>query len=290
MAQIQIIKRRIRSVTNTRQITKAMELVSASKMKRAQEAVLRSKPYIAAIRDVIRQLFSATHPEIHPFFTNRTIKSELIIVVSSDRGLAGAYNSNILRALLTRLQANRETDIVNRVIALGNKAAQLASLLETVTLEGIYVNMPTEPTSVDVRPISKKAMSLYLQRSVDRVVIITTEYHSTLHQEVSIRQILPMSPSKNIASDDHAKEVFFEPSPDEVLSEILPRFIEAEIFQLILEANASEHSMRMMAMKNASDNAQSLVEDLTQHYNSARQAAITQELAEISSGTEAIQQ
>lgn len=290
MAQTQLLKRRIRSVLNTRQITKAMELVAASKMKRAQDAVLRSRPYIAAARNIIRKLRAVTNPELHPFFAHRAVSSELIIVIASDRGLAGAYNSAISRSFLTRLQTNQAASITTRIIAVGQKVARLASAIDSISIEGVYSNLPTEPTSLTIRPISETATRLYLNKSIDRVIAITTEFHSSLNRVVAVRQLLPIESDPSINLEHSAKEVMFEPSPEIVLNQVLPRLIEAELFQLLLEANASEHSMRMMAMKSASDNAEDLTKDLTQSYNSARQAAITQELAEISSGAAAIQE
>lgn len=290
MAQTQLLKRRIRSVGNTRQITKAMELVSASKMRRAQGAVLSSRPYISAARYIIRKLSAVVDSEHHPYFMERPTFSELIVIISSDRGLAGAYNSNVVRMTTERLNRNVNQGIANHVIAIGQKAVQYASQIPNITLEGVYTMLPTEPSSLDIRPIIETATRLFLNQTIDRVVIIATEFHSSLHQEVVARQILPIIASPDLLSTSHASHIDFEPSAEEVFDQMLPRFVEAELYQLLLEANASEHSMRMLAMKNASDNAEELVSDLTQHYNSARQAAITQELAEISSGAEAIQQ
>lgn len=289
MAQTQLIKRRIRSVSNTRQITKAMELVAASKMRRAQEATTRSRDYTTNARDILGKLSQLTDAKKQPLFKKRPIKNQLLVVITSDRGLAGAYNSNVLRMLTSTL--SQAENVGTKATVIGSKGSRFVSRLENIELVGAYTDWPTEPTSGDVRPISETAIKSFLDGSVDSVQFIYTKFFSTIRQEVTVEQLLPVLPVKVEENADSKilEDAIFEPSPQAVLDAIVPRLLEAQALQVVLEAAASEQSMRMMAMKNATDNANELIDDLTLEYNSARQAGITQELAEISAGAEAIQ-
>jgi F-type H+-transporting ATPase subunit gamma len=293
VAQIQLIKRRIRSVGNTKQITKAMELVSASKMRRAQEAALRSRAYTDAGQEVLQRLASLTDATSYPLFAKRTIQNRLMIVMTSDRGLAGAFNSNVLKVFLNHLKLYQSDGVGVKVIAIGSKAAQLVTRLENVDVLGVYTEWPTEPSSTDIRPIAHTAIKLFSASEVDAVEVVYTKFFSMIRQDASRLLVLPA----HIDATHHDNELFeqaneditFEPSPQAVLEAMVPRLIESQLYQANLESIASEHSMRMMAMKNASDNATELIDDLTLAFNSARQAGITQELTEIISGAEAIQ-
>ncbi len=275
MAKIQTIKRRIKSVSNTRQITKAMELVSASKMRRAQESMLRTRPYVTNAKEVLGRLIALSPVENFPLFAKREIKKRLIIVVTSDRGLAGAYNSGILRLLTKTLNEQRGT--TQALIVIGQKGANFASKLNSIELTGVYVNWPTSPTSTDIRPIAHTAISQFMNGDIDAVDMLYTKLHTLIKQEAVLERVLPVEPEKSDAVS--TEEALFEPSPREILDVVVPRLIESQIFQAVLEANASEQAMRMVAMKNASDNAEGLIDDLTLTFNGARQAAITQELA-----------
>jgi F-type H+-transporting ATPase subunit gamma len=288
MAQVQLIKRRIRSVSNTKQITKAMELVAASKMRRAQEAAIRSRTYTNGAREVLDRLSKLTDATSYPLFAHREIKNRLMIIITSDRGLAGAYNSNIFRVVLSHLSEYRRLNNGIKVIVLGQKGAHLLSRIEGVELVGVYTEWPTDPTSADIRPIARTATGMFERGEVDAVEVIYTDFISMIRQEARRHLLLPAK-----ADSGHevtlSEDVVFEPSPQAVLEAMVPRLIEAQLLQASLEAIASEQSMRMMAMKNASDNATDLIDDLTLEFNSARQAGITQELAEITAGAEAIQ-
>lgn len=282
MARTQVIRRRIRSVKNIKQITKAMEMVAASKLRRAQEATLRSRAYATSAREVLARLRQLSAKKSHPLFSKRTIKRRLIIVFSSDKGLAGAYNSNIFKQIPRG----------SKLIVIGNKGAQFVSRIKKdVAVLGVYTNWPTQPTSADIRPIVDAALKNFLTKEIDSVEVLYTDFVSMIKQTVTLRQILPIDPhfaqgaTRGKASPD---QTLFEPSPAEVLEYIVPRLLEVQIYQANLEAIASEHAARMVAMKNASDNAKEIIGDLTLTYNGVRQAAITQELAEITSGAEAI--
>jgi len=295
VAKIQQIRRRIKSVKNIKQITKAMEMVAASKLRRAQEATLNSRVYAIAMREAIAQLRRSFKAGDHELFKQRPVKSQLIILISSDRGLAGAYNSNLFKVLLAELREaeNRQPAVATKLIVIGSKGAQFAARLTgRVELVGSYTDWPAAPLLADIQPIVKTALKLYRKGEVDQCSVIYTDFVSMVKQAVKRQDILPIDPDKLLPPGAeisvNIRESIFEPSPAAVLDFIIPRFIDTQIYQATLEANASEQVMRMMAMKSASDNAEELTDDLTLTYNGARQAVITQELSEITAGAEAL--
>jgi F-type H+-transporting ATPase subunit gamma len=287
MASTQLLKSRIRSVKSTRQITKAMQLVAASKMRRAQEATKASAPYTLAARQLLTAISTHTSVKNHPAFVSRPVKTRLLIVIASDKGLAGAYNSNIVRVYANELKADDKAGIKNTTITVGRKAAQFAARIKDTEVLGAYQELPDKPDGSELRAILDSARELFSSGRVDAVDIIYTDFVSSITQEAKIIRVLPAgfepATERNVARD-----VTYEPSTEEVLDGITYRLVGAQIFQALLDSRASEHSMRMMAMKNASDNASDLIDDLTLEMNKARQSAITQELAEISGGVEAL--
>ncbi len=287
MASTQQLKRRIGSVKNTRQITKAMELVSASKMRRAQEAALSSRDYRNMARSILTRLRELTDVNKHPLYQKRPIKTKLYILVTSDRGLAGAYNSNLLRQFTVELRQDQAEGIDSQAIVVGKQGARFASRFEDLEVIGVYSDFPENPTANDIRPILSSIITGYQNKSVDAVDVIYTDYKSSISQEVTVERLLPAAFKAAEVSED-LELAIFEPSVKAVLESVTERLIEAQLDQAFYEAQASEQSMRMMAMKNATDNANELVDDLTLEFNTARQAAITQELAEITGGAEAI--
>ena len=287
MASTQQLKRRIGSVKNTKQITKAMELVAASKMRRAQENAGLSRDYRNLANQILTRLKELTDVSKHPLFTKRTVKTRLLMVITSDRGLAGAYNSNVLRRLSSELKADLEAGVKTQLLIVGKQAAQFAAKLEDIEVLAVYQEFPEYPTANDIRPIMDTLTDLYKEPAIDAVDIIYTEYKSSISQEVAVDRLLPAAFHTVRLSDDMENAVF-EPSPKVVLDSVTERLIEANLSQAFLESSASEQSMRMMAMKNATDNANDLIDALTLEFNTARQAAITQEIAEITGGAEAI--
>lgn len=286
MAKIHAIRRRIKSVQNIHQITKAMELVAASKLRRAQEAALHSRLYATTAREIVQDLEAIGTSLAHPLLLSPPVKNQTLIVFTSDRGLAGAYNTNVLRQV-TRL-LNSQPEQTFDAIVIGQKGAKfLNRLKDKLTLSEVYTNWPTQPSSADIRPIATTIMERFTSQTTDRVTLIYTNFVSLGKQEAKSDQLLPLTLPTPAPIPGYHDEFIFEPSPLQVLSYVLPRLVELQIYQAALEAAASEHSMRMMAMKNASDNAEDLTSDLTLAFNGARQAAITQELAEISSGAAA---
>jgi F-type H+-transporting ATPase subunit gamma len=287
MASTQLLKSRIRTVKSTRQITKAMQLVAASKMRRAQDATKASAPYTLAARQLLTALSTHTSVKGHPLFSNRPVKTRLMIVIASDKGLAGAYNSNIVRVYTNELKKDDTAKIKNTTITVGRKAAQFVARIKDTEVLGAYAELTDRPESRELHAILDSARTLFTTGEVDAVDLIYTEFVSSMTQEAKIIRILPAGFEPAI-EPGVAKDVTYEPSTEEVLDGVAYRLVGAQIYQSLLDARASEHSMRMMAMKNATDNASDLVDDLTLAMNKARQGAITQELAEISGGVEAL--
>lgn len=288
MAKTTALKRRIGSVKNTRQITKAMELVAASKMKRAQDQALSSRPYRETAHDILTRLSEVSDAKRHPLFVSRPIKNRLIIVITSDTGLAGAYDANVLKQMTRILKSDQSDKIKDHVIAIGKKGSQLVSRLEGVDLLAAYPIFTGQPSGADLRPIIEKVFELYEDEEIDAVTIIYTQFFSSIRQEVTELELLPAQASENDGNLSPLEVAIFEPNIDAVVESVVARLLEVQVWQSVLESLASEHSMRMLAMKNASDNASDIIDDLTLEFNTARQASITQEIAEIVGGAEAI--
>lgn len=291
MASTQQLKSRIRSVKSTKQITKAMQMVAASKMRRAQDATKGSKAYVAAAENLLAYLSSQGATDHHPLFVKRPIKSRLIIVIAADKGLAGAYNANVLKKYIELLKKDDERGITNHTIAVGRKASQFATRLKDTDIIGTYEDIPDHPSGLTFHTILNVACDMYREQKVDAVTIIYTQFVSSMSQVATWMRLLPAgTPASSIVEElpNTIKDATFEPSTSVVLDAVALRLVGSELFQALLDARASEHSMRMLAMKNATDNASDLVDDLTLAMNKARQGAITQELAEISGGAEAM--
>ena len=306
MASTQQIKARIKSVKNTKQITKAMELVSASKMRRAQEATLASRDYTLTARQILTRLRELTDVTKHPLFVERTVRNRILIVITSDRGLAGAYNANVLRRLTNELQTDKESGVSTELILVGKQASRFAAKIADLAVLGTYNSLPEQPTIADLAPIlqtvkdafvpkviseqtneSEKSIKKTIEPITDAVDVLYTDYKSSVVQEVTMLRLLPAA-FEGVRTSDQLGLALFEPSAKSVLNAVADRLVDVQLWQAFLESQASEQSARMMAMKTASDNAGELIDDLTLAANTARQAAITQELAEITGGAEAI--
>lgn len=287
MASTQQLRRRITSVKNTKQITKAMEMVAASKLRRAQEFAQTSRDFSKIANQLLSRIRRMTDVDKHPLFTKRTLKSRLLIVTASDRGLAGGYNSLVLKKFAEELLNDDRAGIKNEVITVGKEATKFCAKLSDIELVAAYHDFTDNPTAEDLRPILITAMDDFLNKKVDAVDIVYTDFISSINQVPRVARLLPAA-FDDVPVPESLSDAVFEPSPTRVLSEITERFVEVTLMQYMLESAASEHSSRMMAMKTATDNASDLIEDLTLAMNSARQASITQELAEITGGAEAI--
>lgn len=288
MAKTTALKRRIGSVKNTRQITKAMELVAASKMKRAQDQAQATRSYRETAHDILTRLSDVSDVRRHPLFEKRPVKNRLVISVTSDTGLAGAYDANVLKKMAEILETDQANKINDKIIAIGKKGAQFASRLRGMELIAAYPIFGGQPTGAELRPITEQVFEKYMMGEVDAVTIVYTQFFSSVRQEVTALELLPAQASDSEQKLSPLEVAIFEPSPESVVESVVARLFEVQIWQAILESLGSEHSMRMMAMKNASDNASEIIDDLTLAYNTARQASITQEIAEIVGGAEAI--
>jgi F-type H+-transporting ATPase subunit gamma len=289
MGSSQQLKSRIRSVKNTKQITKAMQMVAASKMRRAQELDQSSAPYAHAANELLTYLAAQGVTDDHVLFQKREVKTRLLIVIAADKGLAGAYNSNVVKTYISELTSDDKRGIKNTTIAVGRRASQAATRLKDTSILAVYEDLPDHPAGSQLRSILDTARDMFVGGEVDAVDLVFTEFISSINQQVVTKRILPAG----FETTDVTAEISdskFEPDITSVLDGVAYRLVEAQVFQALLDARASEYSMRMVAMKNATDNASDLADDLTLAMNKARQGAITQELAEISGGVEALNQ
>jgi F-type H+-transporting ATPase subunit gamma len=280
------IRRRIRSVGNMSQITRAMEMVSAAKMRKAQQRVTASRPYSEQLRQIMSDLATQQpDPEQQaqfPLLQTRPVRTIELIVVTPDRGLTGALNTNILRRASRFILEEAGAPV--QVIAVGKKARDyFVRTRQNVIAEFIGIG---DTTTLDaVRPIADIAIDDFASGKVDAVYVVYSRFINTLVQRPEVLQILPVEPPP--AHEGYA-DYIFEPSPADVLNELLPRYVEVQLYQAILEGIASEHSARMVAMRSASDNAKEIQQELTLSYNKARQAQITREVSEIAAGANAM--
>jgi F-type H+-transporting ATPase subunit gamma len=291
MAGSKEIRTKIKSVQNTRKITKAMEMVAASKMRKAQERMRHARPYGEKIRDIAAHLAHANPEYRHPFLVKRDIADNIgAIVVTSDKGLCGALNTNVLRLVVGKAKEVQERGFKIQFTAIGNKALGfLQRTRANVVSQLVHVG---DSPNLDklVGPI-KVQVDAYREGKINALYVVYTRFINTMKQEPVIEQILPL-PSARLAPDSRAVrknwDYVYEPDAKEVLDQLLRRYLEAIIYQALAENIASEQSARMVAMKAASDNASSVIDDLTLVYNKARQAAITKELSEIVGGAAAV--
>lgn len=288
MSSTRALKTRIRSVKSTKQITKAMQLVAASKMRKAQEIDKASAPYTHAANELLTYLASQGETDRDPLFRKaEKIKSRLLIVVATDKGLAGAYDANVLKLYSRQLLDDDAESINNQTITIGRRASRFAARLKDVSVLAAYQDLPDDPAGNQLRAIVDAAVEAFKKGEVDAVDVVYTEFISTVQQQATVQRILPAGFEKTEVSEA-VRTAEFEPSTEEVLAAVTYRLIEAQVYHALLAARASEYVMRMLAMKNATDNANDLIDDLTLAMNKARQSAITQELAEISGGVEAM--
>lgn len=288
------IRRRIRSIRNIAKVTGALEAVSASKVRRAQSQAMASRAYTAAATDVLESLAELGAGEIeHPLLMERQeVKAVLVILITSDRGLAGPYNTNIVREAV---EFAEQQTVPVQYLTIGRKGRD-SLLRRGATIIAEFTDLPPAPAIVDIAAITRAAMDDFLQGIVDEVYVAYTAFVNTLRQDPVVRRLLPLVPGAGRIGSVHdgargPRPVFtFEPDAASILEEILPRFTEVLLYQAVLESLASEHSARMVAMRNATENARALVEELTLRYNKARQQAITNEMLDIVGGAEALAQ
>jgi F-type H+-transporting ATPase subunit gamma len=282
MASQRDIRRRIGSVKNIKQITRAMQFVAASKLKRAQDATLAARPYSEKLDEVLADLAAVLGGEDHPLLAANPAGKRLIVLITTDRPLSGPLNTNIVR-FVARDIIDNPGDVA--VITVGRKGRD-AMRRTGVPLEAHFATYGDRPTFADVLPLARLVTDDFLAGTYTRVDIVYSHWVSTLVQRPTLLTILPIQPAEDTEGIP-GNQFIFEPSPSAMLERLLPRYIAARLFQTVLEAKASEESSRMVAMKNATENAEELIEDLTLSYNKVRQANITREMIEIASGANA---
>jgi F-type H+-transporting ATPase subunit gamma len=279
------IRRRIRSVKNTQQLTKAMKTVSAAKLRRAQERVMSARPYADQLRRVLANLAVRVENISHPLLVNRPEERILVISVTADRGLCGAFNSNLVRATQNFLREH--TANVTTLFPVGRKGRDFFRRRE-VPITGDYVNFFNKLDYGHGKEIAKSISDLYAEAKVDAVYIIYNEFKSAIQQRVAIEKLLPLGAADLEVSSASVLEYIFEQPPQQVFDRLLPRYVEIQIYRALLESAAAEHGARMAAMDTASRNAGEMIESLTLNMNRVRQAAITREIIEVVSGAGAL--
>ena len=286
MASLRDIRRRIKSVKNTRQITKAMELVAASKMKKAQQAALAGRAYAQLMADMLAALAGRVDESEHPFLVKREVRTRGILLVTSDKGLCGPLNGNLFK-LVTEIKSPA------KYVAIGRKGAQFLARTRRDVVADFTVDDRAQ--FGDVKTVVEFMMKLYLEGTIDTLEVIYAHYRNTLVQEPTLRPLLPLANVKDFLAQLRAdsgggrqvddRDMLFEPDAGSVLEALLPFYVNRLAHQLVVNAKASEHSARMVAMKTAKDNATKLIGELSLEYNKARQAGITQEILEISAAS-----
>ena len=283
MASLRDIRRRIRSVQNTRKITKAMELVAAAKMRRAQERVVASRPYADEISSIMAELMRRTPEYKHPYLLVREVRHRVIILVTADRGLAGALNGNNTRLALREINAS---SVPVSVVTVGRKGRDMMRRLRKDLIADVS-QIGDRPGMGDVLPAIRVAMEQYENGEADQVDVVFARFINAGRQEATLRRVLPVEPPGD--AGPVAADFLYEPEPKDVLDALLPRYVESRVYQSVLENLASEQAARMVAMRNASDNATEVIGDLTLTANKVRQATITTELMEIVGGAAALE-
>jgi len=287
MANLKEIKKRIGSVKNTQQITKAMKMVSAAKLRRAQEAVVAARPYSNKMKEVLTSIAARDIETSHPLLEQRDKRNALVLLITADRGLCGGFNSNIAKAA-TRFVEQQTDDYAEYTLrVVGKKGKDLLKRRKELTIDKVYENITGSVTYATAALLGQEIVEDYEAEQYDAVYIVYNQFHSAINQEVTINQLLPIVPEE-VQEEHYVADYIYEPSAEKVLHSILPKYIEVQIFEALLESVASEHGARMSSMDSATKNASEMIDKLTLQYNRARQAAITKELMEIVSGAESI--
>lgn len=287
MASLKDIKKRITTVQNTQQITKAMKMVSAAKLRRAQQAVEAARPYADKIAEVLASLSLRVEEEDqHPLLQERGKDRALIVLITADRGLCGGFTANISKAVERHVQEKRDGFGDYDVMIIGRKGHEFLKR-RPVQIEKVHENITGNVTYASAQLLAQEIIDGYLADRWDAVYLAYNAFHSAISQEVTIAPIMPVEPQQP-PEDEPVIDYIYEPSIKDVLAQIVPKYVETQMFRALLESAASEHGARMTSMDNASKNASEMIDNLTLEYNRARQAAITKELSEIVSGAESI--
>lgn len=285
MATMRDIRRRIRSIENTKQITRAMQMVAAAKLRKTQDRVVAARPYSETLRQVLERVVASAGGEVeHPLLSSREVRRLGLVVFTADRGLCGGYNANVIRAaqhVLTSLPAGQEAQLV----VVGRKGRDYFRRRGYAIFRQ-YLDIGDNPNFIQARELARELVGLYTSGAVDSISIVYTQFLSPGRQRPQAIQFLPIARVQERTPE--AADYLYEPAPRELLGVLLPRYVETLVYQVLLDAKASEHGARMVAMESATKNAGEMIENLILTYNKARQAAITKEITEIVGGAEAL--
>lgn len=288
--QIRQLRRRVQSVNNTKKITRAMEMIAASRILKAQRRVQAARPYAEQITEVIRGLATTYALEDHPLIApHDTLETAGVVVITSDRGLCGAYNSNVLKLAERTLEEEERDGRTTRVYQIGKKGRDYFRYRGREPVS-FWSDMSDRPVHEDARAVAEAFTEEYREGILDRVWLVYTDFRSSLNQTPARLVLLPVDPAELAGEGEIPPEFMFEPSPEDLLQRLIPRYVEAKMFAGLLESAASEHASRQQAMKSATENAEEVVEDLSREMNQARQDQITTEISEIVGGAEALRQ
>ena len=288
MASLKEIDGRIKSTKKMKQITKAMNMVSSSKLRRAEKNTKQFEPYMEKMQDAITAIAGASKNSSHPMLSPRQVQRSGYLVITSDKGLAGAYSSNVLKRLINDIKEKHSSSDEYSIIVLGQSGVDFLKN-RGYEIENSLVEVPDQPSFKSIQAIAKHAIDLFSEEHIDELKIYYSHYVIVLGNKPATKQVLPLSREDSSQGQGQMSSYEFEPDKESILSVILPQYVESLIYGTILDAKASEHAARMTAMKNASDNATELIDDLSLQYNRARQAEITQQITEIVGGSAALE-
>jgi F-type H+-transporting ATPase subunit gamma len=288
VASLRDIKSKITSNKKTSQITKAMQMVSASKLNRAEQSARAFVPYMEKMKEVVTNVANASKDAAHPMLKVRPIKKTGYVVITSDRGLAGAYNANIIRELYQAIDSKHKSKDEYCIVAIGRIGRDFFQK-RGYNVVSDRTHMPDQPTFLDVKSIATQAVKMFTDGEVDELYVYYNHFVTKMQQRVQVQKLVPISDIDTSANNKPSTLYEFEPSADQILEVLLPQYAESLIYGAILDGKASEHAARMTAMKSATDNANEMISSLTLKFNRARQAAITQEITEIVGGAAALE-
>lgn len=284
MAKTQDIKRRIKSISNTRQLTSAMKMVSAAKLRRAQERIFAARPYSERSLAILRSLTARTDLEVHPLLSVHGDKRTELLVVTADKGLCGGFNASIVREAEVYIRRHPQEDV--NVAAIGKKSRDYFKRLGH-PLERQWVDVFRHVTFEQASQIAKTLIDMYLKQEVDKIYLVYNEFKSAIQATPVVQQLLPVEPMQ-VTPGEYVEDYLYEPAPKELFSTLLPHYVEIQVYHALLESAAAEHAARMTAMDSATSNAGELIESLTLTMNRVRQASITTEIIEVVSGAQAL--
>ena len=289
MPTLRDIKRRIKAVNNTRQITKAMKMVAAAKRRKSQTRMLELRPYAERMHQGIRNVARTAEVSLHPLLASRPRRTVEVVVLTSDRGLCGAFNTNLLKASAKQIRAVEEDGFTVSVSAIGKKAVDYFKR-RNIALRANWTGLSGRVSFSSAQEVAKDIIENYIDETFDEVLLVFNQFKSVAQQQVTVMRLFPLVTDEDEAEEEWegVGDIIYEPSPEEIFSILLPKNVEIQVFRGLLESQASEEAARMTAMENATKNANEMIDSLTLQYNKARQASITKELMDIVGGVEAL--